>query len=1019
MKPEFSSYQALRFTQTIAKMIEFDVPEQDRQLNIKNEPERLFPLTIGILSDYCFELLAEKPNEDIILECVQNLKFCATFFDSYKNSKRLKPAEDYLLLLGAITYYLAELPGSCMVLINKLDDGFLDLNASGLETLLLYVLKGEISFIKLNDDSIYFTTIKEILGLYNKFRTEGINEKKLLQYVRKLVKITKENGSDRELLFASLIYAIIKKKIEYSCWINLPLFTNIDVAEWRKVIQKKSFVKELWPSQLLLGQNGVFNGQSAVIQLPTSAGKTKSTEIIIRSAFMQNRTNIAVVIAPFRALCNEIKLDYLKAFYGEKDIEINSINDAFDEEDTNYFQDQEKKHIIVLTPEKFYYLLAHNKDLAEQVKLIIYDEGHQFDTGSRGVTYELLLTELNNFLPKNCQKILISAVIHNASDVSKWLLDEDKVISGMYTSPTIKNIGFVTDSYQIDFVDSSNPDNREFFVPRTIIPILNKDSSIFPQINKPNEVASYYALKLCHQNMIAIYIHRKDWITSLLKKIIQHIDEIHLIKPAVDCNQEELSKILTLVEKNEGKKSDLYEAASYGLFPHHTNIPEGIRNSIEYAAHESLINFLICTSTLAQGVNLPIKYLFVTTNKQGEGYFKIREFQNFIGRVGRAGKLTEGSIVFTDTALRKNHNIWYHIKRLLNSDNSEDCESSLTEIFKPFVNENNKESGWNFKDVKILVDFYYDENHTARDFAKYFVQNKDGFNEDLLTIQIEKKFQYIEQVENFLMILNEELSQEVISHLAESTFAYYLANNDEQREQIKQLFILIGNKFIEKEIETEKLNKYSKTLHGLDFSITLENTINDKLDNLQKCKDTTELFNLLWPIIDNYTDNKYYTFISNRTKVQKSVLKWIEGNSYIDILDVLKNEKVSSNRRINMEYCVDIFEGGLSYRGSILLSAIKELIPKNIITDELESLLLLLQKQIKYGLPNITSINLYEMGFCDRVIAQEISSLCGNEKDKILIEQQLCFYEKDVSNLLMKYPSYFTNVLNRIISKYK
>lgn len=1019
MKPKYKSKKALQYTQAIAKMIEFEVPSEIRNIRISKEPEELLVFTIGILTDYVHELTKTEPDVEKLNDQENDLLFCAHYFDAYQNTERFKTSNDFLLLIGAITYYLSNQPGNAYVLLNKIDVQTLDLKSSYLDKIIVSILLDKPIFIDFSQDSKFTFLEKQLMKAYSNFYTTGSDIEKIFTSCIQLENLTFSIGFDDEILLAKYLHGILIKKIQNSCWINLPVFTNLPQDVWKPIITKTSFIKELWPSQLYLGREGIFQGKSAVIQMPTSSGKTRSTEIIIRSSFMAKRTNVAVVIAPFRALCNEIKLDYLKAFYGEKDIEVNSINDAFDEEDTNCFQDQKKKHIIVLTPEKFYYLLAHNKDLAEQVKVIIYDEGHQFDTGRRGVTYELLLTELNNFLPQDCQKILISAVIHNASDISKWLLNEDRVIRGMNISPTIKNIGFVTDSYQIDFVDSTNPDNIEYFVPRTIIPRLNQDNSIFPRINKPNEIASYYALKLCHKNMIAIYIHRKDYLSSLLKSIIKWIDETNFIKPAVNCNQEELSKILFLVEKNEGQISDLYKAVSYGLFPHHTNIPEGLRNSIEFAAHESLINFLLCTSTLAQGVNLPIKYLFVTTNKQGEGYFKIREFQNFIGRVGRAGKLTEGSIVFTDTSLKKNRNVWYYIKRLLNSDNSENCESSLAEIFEPFVDANNKKTLWNFKDIKILVDFYYDENHSARDFANYFSQKHEGFNEDLLTIQIEKKFQYIEQVENFLMILNEELSQELITHLAESTYAYYLANNDEQKEQVKQLFILIGNKFIEKEIETEKLNKYSKTLHGLDFSITLENMINDKLDNLQKCKDTTELFNLLWPIIDNYIDNKYYTFISDRTKVQIAVLEWIEGNSYKDILEILKNEKVSSNRRINMEYCVDIFEGGLSYCGSILLSAIKELIPEDIITDELDSLLLLLQKQIKYGLPNITSINLYELGFCDRVIAQEIASLCGNEKDKIIIEQQLCFHEEEITNLLMKYPSYFTNVLNRIINKYK
>ena len=60
------------------------------------------------------------------------------------------------------------------------------------------------------------------------------------------------------------------------------------------------------------------------------------------------------------------------------------------------------------------------------------------------------------------------------------------------------------------------------------------------------------------------------------------------------------------------------------------------------------IRFVICTSTLAQGVNLPIRYLIVTSVYQGVERIKVRDFHNLIGRAGRAGMHTEGSILFAD-----------------------------------------------------------------------------------------------------------------------------------------------------------------------------------------------------------------------------------------------------------------------------------------------------------------------------------------------------------------------------------
>ncbi len=46
-----------------------------------------------------------------------------------------------------------------------------------------------------------------------------------------------------------------------------------------------TYMYELWPAQIRLGEVGVFSGKSAIVQMPTSSGKTKSMSIAIRVAF--------------------------------------------------------------------------------------------------------------------------------------------------------------------------------------------------------------------------------------------------------------------------------------------------------------------------------------------------------------------------------------------------------------------------------------------------------------------------------------------------------------------------------------------------------------------------------------------------------------------------------------------------------------------------------------------------------------------------------------------------------------
>ena len=157
-------------------------------------------------------------------------------------------------------------------------------------------------------------------------------------------------------------------------------------------------------------------------------------------------------------------------------------------------QKDKSQQIIVTTPEKLVYILRQEPELSESIGLLILDEGHQFDSGIRGVTYELLITDLRQMLSEEVQIVLISAVISNADSINSWLNgNNDGVISSSALLPTQKTIGFVNWSAQrgqIQYVKESNIDERDFFVPRVIEKRrLNKKESrtkgtLFPRTRK-------------------------------------------------------------------------------------------------------------------------------------------------------------------------------------------------------------------------------------------------------------------------------------------------------------------------------------------------------------------------------------------------------------------------------------------------------------------------------------------------------------------------------------------------------
>ena len=431
MKFENSSATLLSITKAKAKMYELGLDEE-HHIRLTVAPSKLLIMTIGMLGDLCQKELSEDVNKEIFPEAQKELRNVARYFDSLIQTKLESEYDYYLCVMGAASYYLANMPGSSFVLSQRLAESRIPLTEVGLEFLLEWLLVNDINNeLDLVEGTYATGIITEIKDNFVGFYELNMEAAAVLRVLAgTLRQVCHENGTDRELLFVDIVTTVLLRKISNSTISLLPEYTKLSIEAWLPALQKTSFIKEFWPAQKLLGEQGVFAGKSAVIQLPTSAGKTKSAEIIIRSAFLSQRANTAVIIAPFRSLCREISDSLSHAFSGEN-ILINQLNDVpqIDAFDIELFSQifgtlelaEPSPTVIVSTPEKLVYLLRHKPELADEISLVIYDEGHQFDTGQRGITYELLLTSLKQKLKPDTQHVLISAVISNAESIGEWL----------------------------------------------------------------------------------------------------------------------------------------------------------------------------------------------------------------------------------------------------------------------------------------------------------------------------------------------------------------------------------------------------------------------------------------------------------------------------------------------------------------------------------------------------------------------------------------------------------------------
>jgi len=474
---------------------------------------------------------------------------------------------------------------------------------------------------------------------------------------------------------------------------------------------------------------------------------------------------------------------------------------------------------------------------------------------------------------------------------------------------------------------------------------------------------------------------------------------------------------------NLGSASPASKRAELGIFSHHGNTPHGIRLAVEYAMRENLVRFVVCTSTLAQGINLPIRYLIVTSVYQGRDRIKVRDFHNLIGRAGRAGMHTEGSILFADPIVydkRKSQNDrwrWGQIKELLESRNSEPCISNLLSVFDPITSDNGK----------------YTIKMEALDFAKAYISDPDdvsrlaagiasqhgdkGFTLGGVERQVSWKINLISSVESFLLShwdeFEDSFSELEVIKMAEETLAFFLAE-EQKREHIRELFKLLAENISANIADPGRRRVYGRTLYGVRDARSIDEWVQSNTAELMSIVSEEEALNITWPLLAEHIHNGVFKKFDKPDVLKEISQEWINGKPFHDLLGTIHQRKAkmiwgSRRRDFKIDHVVEVCEGALAYDGALLIGALCEFVEAldQDGTADLIRLLQLFQKRLKYGLPTEATIILYELGFSDRAIAQELSGvIVGNSRTAM--KRALKKRKAIVEAVLERYPQYFT-----------
>ena len=1000
-----SSYM-LKYQKAKAKLVEYDIPNEAYPKFPLNSNELSYPV-VYILSRYAESVIENNAVDRE--EFSPYLGVASQYFDAAVGAKDRTAYDIDFLLSGAAAYFLSDNFGSAKVLCSEYferNDPEATAPQKIMGNLLGYLLLNRKLHIN-NDTPTGEKLCCSLLAYYTSGKKPEEIQNILLEYRKEVY----AHDNPMEIYFVDILYAVVIVALSRSAWSLLPRYSGLDLSLWSDDLKSQNAPRMLWPAQQLIGEKGILSGQSGIVQLPTGVGKTKSIELIIRSSFASNRATTAIIVAPLRALCNEIANDMISAF-GDEAL-VNQFSDVLEDDfSLEIFLDLKPK-VLICTPEKLSYIIHHQTDFLDAIGLYIFDEGHMFDDGSRGAVYELLISEIREHISAEDQVLILSAVLSNAEQIQKWLFGEGGVLAAdPNIKATPKTVGFASKTTDIHYY-SDDSTQEDFYVPRSIevVPLQKRPKErkqrYFPELTDAKDIAIYYANKLCKNGGTAIFANRTSTVQTIINRIIELKDrryELSEIKRS--SNAEEMKRLAQLMSVYYGIQHPYTIACHLGVVPHYSNLPNGLRLAVEYAFREKDLRLVVCTSTLAQGVNIPIKYLFMTSFMVARNSMQIRSFQNLMGRTARSGMYTEGSVIVTDPRLFDNKNDrrnggnyrWRDCVRMFDSSAAEPCGSSILSLVQDIIIDYEISASGTWV-AQYIIDHYNDPfcfEQCAIEISKdvheeYPQKNTYNIEESMMT-----RKSIVEAIENHLCFVfsnDEHADKETVGDdICKGTLAYFMAD-DNEKNLLEKIFAAITLKI--SELEYYQIKNYAKAMSGINLSSLIEKWISENHLTQQSYTNEQLIKMLIDFFLETHSLKKQPDFFADICQM------WLDGCSFAEM-----NQRTS----LPIASLEDICSKSVSYELSFFTGSIIDIIEINEedIVNPLQKLLLL-QKRIKYGVKTETAVSICEKVFNDRFLANMLAEEIGLDSlETNRIVGAIKLHKDNILMLLSDYPTYFS-----------
>ena len=602
---------------------------------------------------------------------------------------------------------------------------------------------------------------------------------------------------------------------------------------------------------------------NVLVVAPTGSGKTLIAEKSI-DYYLEKNKNIFYT-TPIKALSNQKYNDFKKAGV---DVGLLTGDRTIDKD----------KDLIIATTEILRNMIFSKDKKLENTGLIILDEVHYLGDTERGTTWEEILIHADLGIKFLC----LSATVKNKNEFLEWIVSLRGPTSLIQNNqrPVPLEISLITTnklSNSIKILKSTNKkkDNNN-----------SKLSKLTQNVKKPSLDEQVNFLE-------------DQWLTPCIF--------FHFSRERVESKARQLANNRKVADDHKFIRDKFYEIFddlnlsdhsllnldehlwmwSRGVAFHHAGLAPIVKEFIEFLFLNKYINFLFATETLALGINMPAKSIYLDRLNKYDG-IKSRlisrsEFLQLTGRAGRRGIDDKGyaflsfdkninpewySNLFTLESSNLNSAFsinYFSILNLLNIYSADECIEILNKSFFAFQNSFNIDSLKNAFNSKLKV--LEDINFINTSMGETLIEtHRDQL---IPSIYLYNKIKSVKTFEFYLMFVSSGISSNIYDVATSDEFDDLLSYFESSLEILNKL----ENKHSIKKFTNLNLTWFSifyefyKT-NNIEYVVTKFN-INIG-DFIKAAKEGSELSKKLFNIYQDQEFEAIYNMFDNNL-IQKSM----------------------------------------------------------------------------------------------------------------------------------------------------